>query len=89
MATTAVTSAATPAARADRPARQASWAYYLLFFISGFPALLYQIIWQRSLFTLFGANVESVTIIVTVFMLGLGWAACSGADSLPGPACAS
>lgn len=72
MATTAVTSAATPAARADRPARQASWAYYLLFFISGFPALLYQIIWQRSLFTLFGANVESVTIIVTVFMLGLG-----------------
>lgn len=72
MATTAVTSAATPAAGADHPPRQVSWAYYLLFFISGFPALLYQIIWQRSLFTLFGANVESVTIIVTVFMLGLG-----------------
>lgn len=46
--------------------------YYLLFLISGFPALLYQIVWQRTLFTLYGVNVESVTMIVTVFMLGLG-----------------
>jgi spermidine synthase len=46
--------------------------YYLLFLLSGFPALLYQIVWQRALFTLYGVNVESVTMIVTVFMLGLG-----------------
>jgi hypothetical protein len=26
--------------------------YYALFFLSGFPALLYQIVWQRALFTL-------------------------------------
>ena len=49
-----------------------TWAYYVLFFLSGFPALLYQIVWQRSLFTLFGVNVESVTVVVAVFMLGLG-----------------
>lgn len=49
-----------------------SWPYYILFFLSGFPALLYQIVWQRSLFTLFGVNVESVTVVVAVFMLGLG-----------------
>lgn len=51
---------------------QKLWVYYVLFFLSGFPALLYQIIWQRALFTLFGADIESVTLIVTVFMLGLG-----------------
>jgi spermidine synthase len=49
-----------------------TWPYYVLFFLSGFPALLYQIVWQRSLFTLFGVNIESVTVVVAVFMLGLG-----------------
>lgn len=43
-----------------------------LFFISGFPALIYQIVWQRALFTIYGINIESVTIVVTAFMLGLG-----------------
>lgn len=46
--------------------------WYLFFFISGFPALLYQIVWQRALFTLYGVNIESVTMVVTAFMLGLG-----------------
>src|SRR5579863_2054049 len=52
--------------------------YYLLFFLSGFPALLYQIVWQRALFTLYGVNIESVTMIVTVFMLGLGVGSLAG-----------
>src|SRR5260370_32181692 len=52
--------------------------YYALFFFSGFPALLYQIVWQRALFTIYGVNVESVTIIVTVFMLGLGLGSLAG-----------
>ena len=54
------------------------WSYYVLFFLSGFPALLYQIVWQRTLFTLFGVNIESVTIVVTVFMLGLGLGSLAG-----------
>ena len=45
---------------------------YLLFFLSGIPAIFYQIVWQRSLFALFGINIESVTIVVSAFMLGLG-----------------
>ncbi len=59
--------------------------YYLLFFLSGFPALLYQIVWQRALFTLYGVNIESVTMIVTVFMLGLGLGSLVGGwlSSLP------
>jgi spermidine synthase len=51
---------------------------YLLFFFSGFPALLYQIVWQRALFTIYGVNIESVTVIVTVFMLGLGLGSLAG-----------
>lgn len=46
--------------------------YFALFFASGFPALIYQIVWQRALFTIYGVNVQSVTVIVTAFMLGLG-----------------
>lgn len=48
------------------------WPVYPLFLFSGFPALLYQIVWQRSLFTLFGTNIESITLVVAGFMLGLG-----------------
>lgn len=44
---------------------------YLVFLVSGFAALLYQIVWQRALFVIFGINVEAVTIVVTAFMLGL------------------
>ena len=43
-----------------------------VFFISGFSAILYQIVWQRTLFALIGINVEVVTLIVTAFILGLG-----------------
>ncbi|MBF0144437.1 MAG: spermidine synthase [Magnetococcales bacterium] len=49
-----------------------------LFFLSGHSAILYQIIWQRALFTLFGTNVESVTAIVAAFMLGLGLGSLAG-----------
>jgi hypothetical protein len=38
-----------------------------IFFASGFAALIYQIIWQRALFTTFGINVEAVTVVVTGF----------------------
>jgi spermidine synthase len=56
------------------PARLGSptLSYFGLFFLSGFPALLYQIVWQRALFTAYGVNAESVAVIVTAFMAGLG-----------------
>ena len=43
-----------------------------LFLISGLAALIYQIVWQRVLYAAFGVNIESITIIVSIFMLGLG-----------------
>ena len=57
-----------------------------IFFLSGAAALVYQICWQRMLFVSFGIDIESVTIIVSTFMLGLGAGALAGgwiADRMP------
>ena len=57
-----------------------------VFFLSGAAALVYQICWQRVLFGAFGIDIESVTIIVSTFMLGLGIGAIAGgmlADRYP------
>jgi spermidine synthase len=43
-----------------------------LFLSSGIPALVYQVVWQRSLFAIYGVNAESVAAVVSAFMLGLG-----------------
>lgn len=56
------------------------------FFASGLAALAYQICWQRLLFVAFGVDIESITIIVSAFMLGLGVGALAGgrlADRFP------
>jgi len=70
----------TTSGAADRNARLTSWTRVLcvLFFFSGFPALIYQLTWQRALFLIFGVNIESVTIVVTAFMLGLGLGSVAG-----------
>jgi spermidine synthase len=60
------------------PKKAGYWWLHILFFISGFPALLYQIIWQRALFAIYGVNIESVTVVVSAFMLGLGLGSLAG-----------
>ena len=60
-----------------RPGQSSPWIF-ALFFISGFPALIYQIVWQRALFLVFGVNIESVTIVVTAFIIGLGFGSLLG-----------
>lgn len=50
----------------------------VLFLVSGFSALIYQVVWQRTLFSTFGINSESVTVIVSVFMFGLGIGSLAG-----------
>jgi spermidine synthase len=45
---------------------------FVLFFISGFTALLYQVVWQRMLGLFSGSDVRSVTIVVASYLLGLG-----------------
>ncbi len=43
-----------------------------VFVLSGISALIYQMVWQRSLLTIYGSNVESVAMVVTAFLTGLG-----------------
>jgi predicted membrane-bound spermidine synthase len=52
----------------------------VLFLFSGTAALIYQICWQRLLFESVGVDIESVTIIVSTFMLGLGLGALAGGE---------
>ncbi len=44
----------------------------VLFFLSGFAALLYQVAWQRMLVFYTGSDTVSISLIVTAFMSGLG-----------------
>ena len=60
---------------------------YPVFFLSGFAALLYQVIWQRTLLTIYGTNVESVAIVVTAFLLGLGLGSLAGGALSKVPSC--
>jgi len=52
----------------------------LLFFFSGAAALIYQVCWQRLLFESVGVDIDSVTIIVSTFMLGLGAGSLAGGE---------
>ena len=49
-----------------------------LFFVSGFAALQYQVVWQRLLGIFSGADIYSATIIVAAFMAGLGCGSLAG-----------
>jgi predicted membrane-bound spermidine synthase len=52
--------------------------FSFLFILSGFSALLYQILWQRILTLFSGGDVYAATIIVAVFMAGLGFGSMLG-----------
>ena len=77
MTTLDLTAGDKQAGRSERLA-QGTRVLCVLFFVSGFPALIYQLAWQRALFRIFGVNIESVTIVVTAFMLGLGLGSLAG-----------
>jgi spermidine synthase len=52
--------------------------FYLFFLISGFCSILYELVWLRLAMAQFSATTPFVSIVLSVFMLGLGagsWAA--------------
>ncbi len=51
---------------------------FFIFFLSGVSALIYQVVWQRLLTLYYGVGAFSITIIVSVFMAGLGLGALLG-----------
>ena len=45
---------------------------YLLFFWSGLSGLVYQVVWVRAFGNVFGNTIHSASLVIAVFMLGLG-----------------
>jgi spermidine synthase len=45
---------------------------YLLFLLSGISGLIYQVVWVREFGNVFGNTIHSASLVVAVFMLGLG-----------------
>jgi len=49
-----------------------SMALHLLFFCSGLSGLLYQVVWVRQFGHIYGNTIHSASIVVAIFMVGLG-----------------
>jgi spermidine synthase len=59
------------------------WSVFVCFFISGFCSLLYEVEWTRLAFAHFGIITPVLSLVVSVFMLGLGvGSACGGSLSV-------
>lgn len=44
-----------------------------IFFLSGFTSLMYELVWIRVLSVVFGKTIVAITIVVSVYMAGLGF----------------
>ncbi|MBV8375054.1 MAG: hypothetical protein JO302_06050, partial [Candidatus Eremiobacteraeota bacterium] len=61
------------AERSRRPALAIAYTIVFgCFFVSGFCSLLYQVAWTRLAFAHFGTITPVLSLIVSVFMLGIG-----------------
>ena len=66
------------------PARLIRPILFLLFFVSGFCGLLYQVIWTRMAFASFGIIMPVLSVVLSVFMLGLSLGSVAGGKWIPG-----
>jgi spermidine synthase len=66
------------------PARYIRPILFLLFFVSGFCGLLYQVIWTRMAFASFGIIMPVLSVVLSVFMLGLALGSVAGGKWIPG-----
>jgi spermidine synthase len=46
--------------------------YFIFFFISGFCSVLYELVWLRLSMAQFGVNTAMVSVVLSVFMAGMG-----------------
>jgi spermidine synthase len=56
---------------------------HLLFFVSGFCSLVYQMVWTRLAFASFGIITPVLSVVLSVFMLGLSVGAWAGGRIIP------
>jgi spermidine synthase len=55
---------------------------FLLFFLSGFSSLVYQVVWTRMAFANFGIIAPVLSVVISVFMLGLALGSWLGGRSV-------
>ena len=55
---------------------------FLLFFLSGLSGLVYQVVWVRMAFATFGIIIQVLSVVLSVFMLGLSLGAWAGGRSI-------
>lgn len=60
--------------------------YFLFFFISGFCSVLYELVWLRLSMAQFGVTTAMVSIVLSVFMAGLGLGSWASGQWLKRPA---
>lgn len=48
------------------------WVFFALFTLSGVAGLIYQVLWARQFTLVLGASTYAVTVVLAVFMAGLG-----------------
>ncbi|HUE36063.1 MAG TPA: hypothetical protein VMO20_01630 [Candidatus Acidoferrum sp.] len=65
------------------PARFIRPILFFLFFVSGFCGLLYQVIWTRMAFAAFGIIMPVLSVVLSVFMLGLALGSAAGGKWIP------
>lgn len=58
--------------------RSTRWFLFLVFFWSGCCALIYQVVWTRLAFAAFGIIAPVLSVVISVFMLGLSGGAWAG-----------
>src|ERR1039458_4715368 len=56
---------------------------FLLFFVSGFCSLVYQVVWTRMAFASFGIITPVLSVVLSVFMLGLAVGSWAGGRWIP------
>ena len=56
---------------------------FALFFISGFSSLVYQVVWTRLAFASFGIILPVLSVVISVFMLGLSVGAWGAGRAIP------
>ncbi len=55
---------------------------FLLFFLSGFASLVYQVVWTRLAFAAFGIITPVLSVVLSVFMLGLAVGSWAGGKAI-------
>ncbi len=61
----------------QKPGLSTHW-FYAFFFISGFCSLVYEVVWLRLSMAKFGVTTPMVSIVLSVFMAGLGLGSWAG-----------